>query len=157
MVVPHIAYRTGLPSIRRTHAVELESPVPAEPLQHGQHLLVQVIVPGEPVAKARPRVVRTGAYTPRKTREGQARLLGYLKAQYPRLQPATGLLSVSVECWFKGQPRVDVDNLLKLVLDSFNRVVWIDDSQVVEALVCKYTRSRLPRTEVHVWQVGEDR
>ena len=157
MVVPHIVYRTGVPRIPRTHAVTLPDLVPDEPLQHGQRLLVHVVVPGEPVAKARPRVVRTGAYTPRKTLEAEGRLLGYLKAGYPRLRPATGLVSVSVECWFKGKPRVDVDNLLKLVLDGFNRVVWVDDSQVVEAHVRKHVLSRLPRTDIHVWQVGEDR
>jgi Holliday junction resolvase RusA-like endonuclease len=155
--VPHLVYRTGVPSIRRTNAVALDNLTATAPLQHGQRLLVHVVVAGEPVAKARPRVVRTGAYTPRKTLDAEARLLGHLKVQYPRLRPATGLLSVSVETWHKGAPRVDVDNLLKLVLDAFNRVVWVDDSQVVEAHVRKHVRSSLPRTDIHVWLVGEDR
>jgi len=157
MVVPHIAYRTGAPRLRRTNAVEINLPTSECPPAQGQRLLVHLVVPGEPVAKARPRVVRTGVYTPARTREQEARLLGYLKAAYPRLQPVTSSLSVSVECFFKGQPRVDVDNLLKLVLDAFNRRVWADDSQVVEAHVRKHVKCTLPRTDVHVWQIAEHR
>lgn len=157
MVGPPIVYRTGVPRLRRTHAVAIKEVPPIVPPQQGQRLLVHLIVPGEPVPKARPRVVRTGAYTAPRTRDQEIRLLGYLKAQYPRLRPDRSLLSVSVECWFKGTRKADVDNLLKLVLDAFNRIVWDDDAQVVEALVRKHANSSLPRTEVHVWALAGER
>lgn len=65
--------------------------------------------------------------------------------------PTTELLKLVVEAVFKipdtqlkhkvpGQPylgRIDVDNLLKIVGDGLNKIVWVDDRQIVEASVTK--------------------
>lgn len=118
--------------------------------------LIQLTVLGEPVAKARPRLgVRGHTYTPRRTVHGEEKVLSYLKAWYPALRPAEGCFSVSVDCYFKGAPKVDVDNLLKLVLDALNRRVWHDDSAVVQAYVRKHLRCPAPRTEITVHQLHE--
>lgn len=44
-------------------------------------------------------------------------------------EPLDGLLSVTYR--FYGS-RADVDNLLKVLQDSMNKVIWKDDSQIIE-------------------------
>jgi Holliday junction resolvase RusA-like endonuclease len=90
----------------------------------GLHVVVH---PGEPAVKARARVVNGHAYTPAKTKAAQAALAQRL-AYVPRF---TG--NVAVSCVFTrgNRQRVDVDNLLKLVLDAGTQaMLWEDDSQV---------------------------
>lgn len=112
---------------------------------------VSLIIPGEPVPKARPRLGKGHAFTPRRTIEAQSRLLGYLKAAYPRLRPATGPCALAVTFYLKTDRRVDVDNLTKLVMDVGNRRIWLDDSQVSDVRVQKFTRAAVPRTEISVY------
>jgi Holliday junction resolvase RusA-like endonuclease len=43
----------------------------------------------------------------------------------------------------------DVDNLVKLVLDALNHVIWLDDSYVVQIEAAKWY-SLHPRTEINI-------
>jgi Holliday junction resolvase RusA-like endonuclease len=43
----------------------------------------------------------------------------------------------------------DADNFLKICCDALNRVVWVDDSQIVDARVRKFYDSR-PRFEIRI-------
>ena len=49
----------------------------------------------------------------------------------------------------------DIDNLLKLVLDALNTVVYKDDRQVLEVKMRKYLSSDNPRTVFSVFKIGE--
>ncbi len=85
------------------------------------------IVPGDPVPKERPRVVNGYSYTPQRTVDAEEEVASHLRE--------LGLFSgnVAVICVFvrSTRRRVDVDNLLKTVLDAGNRAkIWDDDSQV---------------------------
>lgn len=116
--------------------------------------LIKLVIPGPAVPKARPRLGLHGnVYTPRRTLEGEARLLGYLKASYPSLRPAGGFFSVSLDYHLKGEPKVDLDNLIKLVMDAFNKRVWADDSMVTQLWARKHLHSRAPRTEITIHQL----
>jgi len=121
---------------------------PREP----QKCPVTVVIAGEPVAKARPRVTRRGiAYTPAHTRKYEAH--GRLAAQLAmggrppievpvRLELVADLpipdswsgrrraLAVTGDLLPTSRP--DVDNYIKAGLDSLNEIVVRDDSQVVE-------------------------
>jgi len=112
---------------------------------------VIVTIPGRPVAKARPRVVADGnhVYTPRPTAEAEQMMQWVMREQCNR--PLEGPLKLSVyfcfrrpnswlkarrdevddgaEPWYMGRP--DLDNLVKLVKDAGNKVLWQDDSQIV--------------------------
>lgn len=107
-----------------------------------------VIVPMEPVAKARPRVVtangRTRTYTPARTvaaeQEVRAHLLPYRGSFGPGVP-----LYVAITFYMR-RPRTgpdhpikgrDLDNMAKLVLDAMNGLVYPDDAQVVEMHVRK--------------------
>lgn len=91
------------------------------------------MVPGEPVPKARPRVVRGGTYTPPRTVEAEERVRQYIKVAYPHLRPAGCDYAVSLEFQFGGVGRGDWDNYAKLICDALNGVVWQDDHQIRRA------------------------
>jgi Holliday junction resolvase RusA-like endonuclease len=48
-----------------------------------------------------------------------------------------GPVSVLMDFWFFSS-RSDIDGPIKLVLDSCNEIVWLDDKQVVELSVGKH-------------------
>lgn len=109
------------------------------------HHLQVVVHEGEPASKARARVVRGHAYTPAKTAAAQAALAWQLN----RLTPFTG--NVAVACVFHrgNRQRIDVDNLVKLVLDAATQArVWQDDSQVTGLLAVLELDAEQPRTVV---------
>lgn len=131
--------------------------------------LVEIRLDGSPVAKGRPRFSRlTGtAYTPEKTRRyedalawaGQIAMSGRPLLEGPLCILFLSFVAIPAsksqkwkaaalrgEIFPTGRP--DFDNYAK-VLDSLNKIVWIDDSQIVDATVRKRYSDR-PRTEISV-------
>lgn len=108
-------------------------------------------VKGEPMVKARPRVTRTGhTYTPKTTVDAERRVREAFEA--------TGCdgfsNAVGVElAFFQGtRARKDIDNMVKLVLDSLNAVAWTDDVQVSVVLARRvYTVKERARTVVRIF------
>ena len=49
----------------------------------------------------------------------------------------------------------DVDNYLKSALDGCNKVVWVDDRQVIRATVEKIScqHAKEERMEIEVWEM----
>lgn len=94
-------------------------------------------VPGEPVAKERPRtaMTRTGkmrTYTPRKTKAAEADIGWEFRRQYQGFgDPVSGPVSVRLVFHTMSESK-DADNLTKTVLDALNGVIWLDDRQVEE-------------------------
>ena len=117
--------------------------------------LVTATIPGKPIAKGRPRLGRHGIYSPPSTHDAEERAGWLLRAACP--VPLEGPLEVRVsfcfhyprswskakrdavedgaQPWHLGRP--DLDNLLKLILDAANRVLWRDDAQVVKIAATK--------------------
>lgn len=107
----------------------------------------------KPIPKARARIMRTGwAYTPKRTKDYEE-----LVKIVARAAMMAGGHKIS-EAPFKlviachgANPRSDWDNLGKAISDALNGIVWVDDSQVLVAMVSK---ARCPkgqeRTEVDV-------
>ena len=129
----------------------------------------------EPVGQPRHRI---------STRGGFAKM--YLPSRHPvhgfkraiRLaigKPAKiqGAVQIVVNAWFsrpkskiwKRKPmpsyrhtsKPDADNVLKAVLDALNKVAWIDDAQIVTAIVRKFVCSGecVPRVEISIKEVNE--
>jgi Holliday junction resolvase RusA-like endonuclease len=134
---------------------------------------VTVVIAGEPVAKARPRVTRRGiAYTPAHTRKFEAH--GRLAAQLamgdraPIEAPVRLELVVELpipDSW-PGRKRAlavtgdllptsrpDVDNYIKAGLDCLNEIVVRDDSQVVE-ITARKRFSVAPKLVMTVFPLG---
>lgn len=136
---------------------------------------VRLIIPGEPKGKGRPKFVKaTGrAYTPADTRTAEQRVQGeWIAAGRPELGPgplgmrvtavmgrpkahvrADGTLSTAGRRSVWPVKRPDIDNLLKLALDSLNGLAFVDDAQVVsEATWKRWTRpGEQPHLHIELW------
>ena len=129
-------------------------------------------IPGNPIAKKRPRFARRGEYTitynPQETEEG--RMLWEIKTQLPiGWLPINAPIKISTIFYLKRPKshfgsgknagvlkknaptypvcKPDIDNLQKMVYDCLNKVVWSDDSYIFESYARK-EYSCNPRTEI---------
>ena len=106
-------------------------------------------VPGRPIPKARPRLSRRGhVYTPRGTSAWEADVGWTAKAA--GVQPIEGEVSIDLEFNLPDRKRVDLDNLIKAVLDGLNGVAWGDDDQVCEIHATKRIDQNWPGVQVCV-------
>ena len=136
------------------------------------HPFLSIRVPGNPIGKARARILRTGrSYTPAPTKAWEASAALIAKAARQAAAPVHGPLYLYVVAWMpipaswskrkqadalsgKLRPVVkpDADNILKIVGDALTKVVWNDDAQVVEASVRK-AYARDTGVVIHVGRV----
>lgn len=131
--------------------------------------LIEIRMDGTPVGKGRPRFSRaTGhTYTPEKTARFEERLAWTAQGVMAGRPLLDGPLAVSVFAFMdipKSKPKrwredalanrihptskPDADNIAKM-LDALNKVVWVDDSQIVYLAVHKRYSDR-PRLEISV-------
>jgi len=126
-------------------------------------------VPGEPKGKGRPRFTKQGhAYTPDQTRSYEALVRLKAKIAMGGIEPFAGACALAVVAHHKAPKRVgkerrkgmadgtikptkrpDIDNIVKIIADGCNGIVWRDDAQVTEARIIK-RYSDDPRVEVSV-------
>jgi Holliday junction resolvase RusA-like endonuclease len=118
--------------------------------------MIEVVLLGAPRGKERPRLTKAGVvYTPERTREYEAALKYAAKQAMGDNPPLTGPLRMEMtvmlpiaQSWPKKRQaearlgiahptsKPDFDNFAKTV-DALNLVVWVDDSQIVDARVRK--------------------
>ena len=129
---------------------------------------ISITVPGEPVAKARPRFTKNGhVYTPKKTAVYEQVIGLHARAAMKGKKILTGAIKMSVtaympipQSWSRTQKakamsgalrhtkRPDSDNLCKAVQDALNGIIYADDAQIYEVHILK--RYGIPRTEIVV-------
>lgn len=111
--------------------------------------LQAMIIEGKPMSKARPRFRRDGKVYASPEQVAAEQALGWkLKEWFS--EPIEGNLAVACIFYRATKQRVDVDNMLKHVMDSANGIIWHDDSQVTAQVgVIEYDPER-PRTVVVV-------
>jgi len=122
-------------------------------------LIVNFEIPGDPVPKGRPRFARRGTfvqtYTDSKTIEYETRVATKARMAIGSSEPLKGHLTVFLylrygvpasyskkrteACLngFEYPKRVDLDNCYKSITDAMNGIVYVDDSQIVEAHILK--------------------
>lgn len=125
------------------------------------------MVPGVPVAKARPRVTKTGiTFTPKKTELFENLVRMAFCQKYPGREPVEETLQLTMTFTFpipesakrKKLPdkikegdyyfhRPDIDNLIKGVQDALNGVAYKDDAQVV-MMIARKVYGTIPGTYV---------
>lgn len=134
--------------------------------------MIRLIIPGEPVAKGRPRVTKWGVHTPEKTKNYET-LVKEIFIIQNHGQPMTGELAIEMKAYFtipksvskkkraemidgsiRPTKKPDIDNLVKSVTDALNTLAYQDDSQIVQATVGKYY-SELPRVEIKIYKLGD--
>lgn len=98
-------------------------------------IVLQMTIEGEPVSKARARFTHKGykthAYTPERTRHAEEQIAQAAKKIVPA-PDGTIAFGLFAKFFCGTWQRRDVDNMLKLVSDSLNGIIWADDAQVSE-------------------------
>ncbi len=137
--------------------------------------LIQFVVPGQPVAKARARTFahkqsgRIVSMTPERTRKYEVEVRRAFFAAYPGFKPFGPRVPVMchVHAMFKAPAKLppemlarpicsqysDWDNIGKIVSDSLNGIAWADDRQIADGQTLKYY-SRDPRVIVEIRRLG---
>lgn len=139
---------------------------------------VELTILGEPVGKQRPRysmykgIVRT--YTPQHTINYESLIAHEYNQKYGKLSFERDTpINIVVKAYFKlsgvdfgkkglsksGRAKmsmgyctknVDLDNIVKSIMDSLNSICYVDDKQVVSINACKFWTMDTPRVEVIV-------
>lgn len=115
--------------------------------------MIEFTIEGKPQGKQRPRFARGHTYTPKKTKEYEELVAWSAKevCDSPIAEPCTigvgavfevpkSYSKVKREACLRGEivPKYpDVDNILKIVMDSCNGIAYLDDSQIYSACVNK--------------------
>jgi len=105
--------------------------------------LLLLDVPCEPVPCPRPRVSKFGSYYPPRYRNWKRDFTAEVARIAPLVVgaafPLRGALSISIDIFCTkprtsklDYPKPDLDNYVKGVLDSCNRILWDDDSQIIQ-------------------------
>lgn len=109
-----------------------------------------VLGPPQPKERARWCPTRKRHVTPPKTRAYED-LVGRIALHArPRTWDFRGAYAVEIHAYLHDRRARDLDNISKSVLDGLNRVLWLDDRQVVRLLVDKAIDPERPRIEVVV-------
>lgn len=118
----------------------------------------------QPVSKARPRLSKSGVYTPQKTKCFEKSIQLLARQQY-RKAPIEGAISVTVLFNIPRPKSVtekkrkypcvkpDIDNYAKALLDALNGIAFKDDAQIIDLTLSK--RYGEPGIAVEVEEVWE--
>ena len=130
-------------------------------------------IPGDPIGKERPRVVKGHAYTPAKTKAYEDKVRWEIKKQHPGIKPFPK--GAQLEMWiiagFAIPKRVskkiradmlngtirptkapDSDNIGKSIMDAAQGIVYENDSSIVALAVAKIY-AETPSVIVHVREI----
>ena len=137
---------------------------------------MKIVIPGEPVGKGRPRVVRNGGvtrtYTPEKTASyenlvkleyerqahgefygaGTALRMKLIIYQHPAKSSSKRKTAAKLAGEIRPTKKPDCSNVLKSIEDGLNGVAYADDAQIVDIEVQKYYDLQ-PRVEVEIKEV----
>lgn len=129
---------------------------------------ISLTIPGEPMAKQRPKWFKHGTYTPEKTVGYESYIKELFATKYSEFMPKDRALLINI--WagllmpksaskkkvaemklgiIAPEKRPDVDNLLKTVMDALEKLAYKNDSQICKAIIEKDFSER-PRLEITI-------
>jgi len=134
--------------------------------------LIRLVIPGKPLGKQRPRVLKNGiTYTPKETMNYETLVKQLYITQHFQKQ-LSGPIRVSITAYFpipasvskkkkelmrtgviRPESKPDWDNVGKIITDALNDLAYHDDKQIVEATVRKFYSDE-PRVEIELEEVG---
>lgn len=132
-----------------------------------------IIVPGKIKGKARPRIGKGYAYTPKDTvtyenwikhcyiEQSNKLLEGSVKAEvriYHEVPKSYSKKRISMikDGFDKPNKKPDIDNILKIIFDSLNGIAYKDDSQIIEIHVDKQWTFEKERIEFKLTEQNEE-
>ena len=113
----------------------------------------EFIIEGNPVPKGRPRFSKSGhTYTPKNTRDEEARIKKILQLEIGKIAIIKRPVILGITFFLKRPKRLakanpgpiphivrpDLDNLVKLISDAANEILYHDDSNIYKMQVEKY-------------------
>lgn len=133
---------------------------------------IELVIPGKPMGKERPRAVRRGkfigTYTPVKTVNYETYIKELFAVRYPDFIPLEGELMIHLTIWspipkstskkkkmlmldgmIRPGKKPDIDQVLKIVMDALETVAYKNDNQFVGAVIAKYYSDR-PRLQIKI-------
>lgn len=138
--------------------------------------IVKLTILGEPQRKQRPQhTIRNGfvhSYTPKKTRDYESVVRYEYQEKYEgivfdRNEPVCATINayfglVNSDFGKKGLSKsgrekmeigyctkhIDIDNIIKIILDALNSICYVDDKQIVVINACKFWTLETPRVEI---------
>ena len=107
-----------------------------------------VAFPGDPISKALPKWNKSRhPYTPKKTLEGRKQIATF----FGQINKFTRNVAVACVFYRANHQRIDIDNMLKAILDGGTKAgIWDDDSQVTAIVGMTEYDHRNPRTVVYI-------
>lgn len=137
--------------------------------------MIEFVIPGEAVAQGRPRASAANGtvrmYDPKKSRDFK-QFVSLIASQNAPASLLEGELALRVKIYrpipksfskkktalaesgtLRPISKPDVDNYVKGVKDGCNKIIWKDDSQIVDLHVSKFYSNK-PRVEVQVTSVA---
>ncbi len=133
-------------------------------------------IPGKPLGKQRPRVLKSGiTYTPKKTVNYETLVRMLYIEKYTCAKPFTGPVCMLIRAYYQIPKsaskkrkkamreqnilptiRPDVDNIIKIIADALNGLAYDDDKQIVSCCFSKFY-SDTPRAEVDIMGAGSEK
>lgn len=110
---------------------------------------------GKPMGKQRPAFSRFGTYTPEKTVNYETLTKWIFMNKYKDFKPIEGPIKATIKAFFTPPAsysekkkrelitqvhythKPDVDNTGKIIMDSLNKIAYIDDAQICDLRVIK--------------------
>jgi len=124
--------------------------------------MIDLVIHGKPVGKARPRFSRRGnkvvTFTPRETQIYEQNVKSLAQVAMLGKVMLEGPVKVTITAYFAHKKktgwhisRPDIDNVVKAILDGLNGVVFADDAVVAQLVASKHYGEE--RVEVQVENV----
>jgi len=114
----------------------------------------QLTIPGNPIPKARPRVVNGVAYTPERTKEWEALVRDQAALQWHG-EPLRGPLGLTAHFYRRTRHVVDLDNLVKSLTDALQGVCYTNDWQIIRIEATKAINADDPGVEIEIEELPE--
>lgn len=109
-------------------------------------------VNGNPIPKGRPRLgYRRRVFTPKRTLDYEE--LVAREAVSQGVKRVSDTLRVEIDFYRSTRHRVDLDNLIKSILDALNFIAYDDDVQIVQLEARKDYDKKHPRAEVRIYKI----
>jgi Holliday junction resolvase RusA-like endonuclease len=110
--------------------------------------MIDLVIHGKPVGKARPRFSRRGnkvvTFTPRETQIYEQNIKSLAQVAMLGKNMLEGPVKVTIKAYFSHKKktgwhvsRPDLDNVVKAILDGLNGVVFADDASVAQLVASK--------------------
>ncbi len=120
----------------------------------------RLIIEGEPKGKERPRKGKYGQiYTPRTTQDYEKNIRNAYEG--PKFEDGVYIKIIAyyqmpkkTKCLYPLK-KPDIDNVVKIILDSLNGVAYEDDTQIVRLTAVKKWTPDYPRVEVKITEMVE--